>query len=144
MVRLVELDSKNFRELIKLKVSKEQENFIASNVFSIAQSKIQPECIPMGIYDGETPIGFLMYCIDMDDKEYWIYRFMIDLKYQSKGYGRKAMKCLIDRIKEDKEHNVIFLSFEPENNNAKTMYESFGFKPDGRIEHGEVVYKLQF
>lgn len=144
MLRLVDIDSKNFWEVIELKVSKEQEEFVASNVFSIAQSKVQPECIPMGIYDDDTPIGFLMYCIDADDKEYWVYRLMIDTKYQSKGYGRKAMELLMDKIKEDSTHNVVFLSFEPENHNAKAMYESFGFRPDGRILSGEIVYKIEY
>lgn len=54
----------------------------------------------------------------------------------------KAMELLIDKIKEDRAHNVIYLSFEPENSNAKSMYDSFGFRPDGRILSGEIVYKF--
>lgn len=144
MLKLIEIDSENFWEIIKLKVTKEQEEFVASNTFSIAQSKVQPECIPLAIYNDETPIGFLMYCMDSTDKEYWIYRLMIDTKHQSKGYGRKAMELLINRIKEDKEHHVIYLSFEPENELAKSLYESMGFIPDGRIVEGEIVYKLEY
>ncbi|WMM23382.1 GNAT family N-acetyltransferase [Tissierella sp. MB52-C2] len=144
MLKLIDVDSENFWEIIKLKVTKEQEEFVASNTFSIAQSKVQPECIPLAIYMDETPIGFLMYCMDSIDNEYWIYRVMIDTKYQSKGYGRQAMELLINRIKEDKEHRVIYISFEPENQWAKSMYESMGFTPDGRIVEGEIVYKLEY
>ena len=144
MLKLIDIDSENFWEIIKLKVTKQQEEFVASNTFSIAQSKVQPECIPMAIYNDETPIDFLMYCMDSIDKEYWIYRIMIDIKYQSSGYGRKAMELLINRIKEDKEHHVIYISFEPENEWTKTLYESIGFIPDGRIVEGEIVYKLEF
>ena len=144
MLKLIDIDSENFWEIIKLKVTKQQEEFVASNIFSIAQSKVQSECIPMAIYNDETPIGFLMYCMDSIDKEYWIYRIMIDTKHQSKGYGRQAMELLINRIKEDKEHHVIFISFEPENEWAKVMYESIGFTPDGRIIESEIVYKLEY
>ncbi len=144
MLKLMDIDSENFWDIIKLKVTKQQEEFVASNTFSIAQSKVQPECIPLAIYNDETPIGFLMYCMDSIDKEYWIYRLMIDTKHQSKGYGRKAMELLINRIKEDKEHHVIYLSFEPENELAKSLYESMGFIPDGRIVEGEIVYKLEY
>ncbi|CAK7079834.1 spermidine acetyltransferase [Tissierella sp. P1] len=144
MLKLINIDSENFWEIIKLKVTKQQEEFVASNTFSIAQSKVQPECIPLAIYNDETPIGFLMYCIDSIDKEYWIYRIMIDIKYQSKGYGRQAMELLINRIKEDKKHHVIFISFEPENEWAKALYESMGFTPDGRVVEGEIVYKLEY
>lgn len=144
MLKLMDIDSENFWDIIKLKVTKQQEEFVASNTFSIAQSKVQPECIPLAIYNDETPIGFLMYCMDSIDKEYWIYRLMIDTKHQSKGYGRKAMELLINKIKEDKEHHVIYLSFEPENELAKSLYESMGFIPDGRIVEGEIVYKLEY
>lgn len=144
MLKLIDIDSENFWEIIKLKVTKEQEEFVASNTFSIAQSKVQTECIPLAIYKDKTPIGFLMYCMDSIDNEYWIYRVMIDTKYQSKGYGRQAMELLINRIKEDKEHRVIYISFEPENQWAKSMYESMGFTPDGRIVEGEIVYKLEY
>lgn len=144
MLKLIDIDSENFWEITKLKVTKEQEEFVASNTFSIAQSKVQPECIPLAIYKDKTPIGFLMYCMDSIDNEYWIYRVMIDIKYQSKGYGRQAMELLINRIKEDKEHHIIYISFEPENQWAKSMYESMGFTPDGRIVEGEIVYKLEY
>ncbi|MCQ4921945.1 GNAT family N-acetyltransferase [Tissierella carlieri] len=144
MLKLINIDSENFWEIIKLKVTKQQEEFVASNTFSIAQSKVQPECIPLAIYNDETSIGFLMYCMDSIDKEYWIYRIMIDTRYQSKGYGRQAMELLINRIKEDKEHHVIFISFEPENEWAKALYESMGFTPDGRVVEGEIVYKLEY
>ncbi|MEZ4629003.1 MAG: GNAT family N-acetyltransferase, partial [Eubacteriales bacterium] len=62
-----------------------------------------------------------------------------------KGYGREAMRLLIDRIRglSDEEHTCIYISFEPENKIAKSLYESLGFLPDGRIEYGEVVYRLQ-
>ncbi|MBU5426819.1 GNAT family N-acetyltransferase [Tissierella pigra] len=144
MLKLIDIDSENFWEITKLKVTKEQEEFVASNTFSIAQSKVQPECIPLAIYKDKTPIGFLMYCMDSIDNEYWIYRVMIDIKYQSKGYGRQAMELLVNRIKEDKEHHIIYISFEPENQWAKSMYESMGFTPDGRIVEGEIVYKLEY
>jgi diamine N-acetyltransferase len=82
--------------------------------------------------------------MDTTDKEYWICRVMTDCKYQSRGYGRKAIEQLISRIKEDKEHHVIFISFEPENEWARALYESMKFVPDGRMLDNEVVYKLEY
>ncbi|WP_232510225.1 GNAT family N-acetyltransferase [Paenibacillus crassostreae] len=69
---------------------------------------------------------------------------MIDTKYQSKGNGEVAMKKLIERIKEDIQHRVIYISFEPENVWAKRLYEKLGFDEDGRVIDGEVVYKLEY
>lgn len=143
MIFLKEIDPKNFSDVINLKVAEDQKKFVASNVYSIAQAKVQPECIPLAIYDEETLVGFIMYCLDTDDKEYWIYRLMIDEKYQAKGFGREAMKQVIEKIREDNTHHIIYISFEQENNVAKKLYESFGFKPDGRIIDDEIVYCLR-
>ena len=142
MVTLREVDRKNYLEVIKLAVSEEQKEYIASNVFSLAQAKVQPECVPLAIYSDNDLVGFVMYCMDVDDNEYWIYRVMIDTRHQNRGYGRAALLNVIDIIQADKKYNKIYLSFEPENTVAKKLYEKLGFIPDGRIIHGEIVYCL--
>lgn len=144
MIEFREIDRHNFDDVIDLKVADEQKSFVATNLYSLAQAKAYPECICLAIYDGDVPVGFTMYCLDADDKEYWIYRLMVDSKFQSKGYGKAAMEKLIEGIKEDKEHHKIYLSFEPENDLARKLYENLGFEADGRVIDGEVVYKMEY
>lgn len=144
MIALKEIDRSNFFDVIKLSVADEQSDFVATNLFSLAQAKAFPECVCLAIYHDEVLVGFTMYCIDEEDHEYWIYRLMIDTKYQSKGYGKAAMELLIERIKEDRQHQVIYISFEPENTWAKQLYEKLGFEEDGRVIDGEIVYKLEY
>ena len=144
MIEFREIDRNNFFDVIKLSVADGQKEFVAPNLVSIAQAKAFPECICLSIYHNNILVGFTMYCIDYEDKEYWISRLMIDEKYQSKGYGKAAMEKLIDRIKEDKKHEVIYISFEPENTWAKHLYEKLGFAADGRVIEGEAVYKLEY
>ena len=144
MIRLVEIDRYNFMQVLELSVSKTQKSFVATNQYSLAQAYAQPECIPLALYAENKPVGFAMYCLNPDDHQYWIYRLMIDRRHQGRGYGREAMMILIDRIRalSDENHNRIYISFEPENLAANSLYESLGFVPDGRIEYGEVVYRL--
>ncbi|WP_345241574.1 GNAT family N-acetyltransferase [Pontibacillus salipaludis] len=144
MIEFKDIDRHNFFDVINLRVADEQQSFVAPNVFSLAQAKAFPECLCLGIYHYKLLVGFTMYCIDFEDKEYWIYRLMIDARYQSKGYGKAAMKKLIERIKQDQKHHVIYLSVEPENDQAKSLYEKLGFKPDGRVIDGEIVYSLTY
>ncbi|MCM3038698.1 GNAT family N-acetyltransferase [Paenibacillus motobuensis] len=144
MIVLREIDRDNFYDVIKLSVTDDQKEFVASNLFSLAQAKAFPECICLAIYNDEDIVGFTMYCIDHEDQEYWIYRLMVDAKYQSKGYGKAAMELLIDRIKEDLQHRMIYISFEPTNVGARHLYEQLGFQADGRVIDGEVVYKLEY
>jgi diamine N-acetyltransferase len=144
MLSLVEIDRHNYLSILDLSVSEEQRSFVASNTYSLAQAFVQPECVPLALYAENKPVGFAMYCIDENDREYWIYRLMIDQRHQGRGYGRAAMLLLIDRIRSemDEERHRIFISFEPENEVAKSLYESLGFVPDGRVEYGEIVYRL--
>ena len=140
MVELKEITLANIWDVVDLKVNDNQKKFVADNAVSIAQSKVQPECIPLAIYGDNILVGFLMYCIDRSiykDNEYWIYRLMIDEKYQGKGYRKKAMEIIIDKIKEDKTHNRIMTSFEPENIIAKKLYQKLGFELTGEMT-GEI------
>ena len=145
MLHLVEIDRYNYLSVLDLSVSPEQKDFVATNQYSLAQAYAQPECVPFALYAENRPVGFAMYSLDEDDHQYWIYRLMIDQRYQGVGYGREAMALLIDRIRglSDEEHTCIFISFEPENAIARALYESLGFAPDGRVLYGEVVYVLK-
>lgn len=145
-VELREITKDNYRESVKLKVKSGQEEFVAPNVFSIAQSKFYSSWKPTAIFNDEEMVGFLMYGEDdlnEGDGTIWIIRLMIDEKYQGKGFGKEAMVKLIDHIKNNYEHKEVFVSFVPANEGAKILYESLGFTDTGRIEESEVVYCLK-
>ena len=122
MITFRKIDYNNFWEIIGLNVYENQRDFLASNAISIAQSKVQPECIPLAIYNDEKAIGFAMYGIDRKDGQYWIYRFMIDKRYQTKGFGKAAFQLLINQIQQDKTHNKILLGVHKESIAAIKLY----------------------
>lgn len=144
MITLKEIDRNNFWECIELEVDESQIGFVTSNAVSIAQAKVQVECIPVAIYKDSTMVGFAMYCIDEDDSEYWIYRMMIDKRYQGYGYGKEALSKLIDIIKDDKNHNKIFLGVELNSNKAVNLYKSFGFYFNGQVFGKEHIMRLDY
>ncbi len=144
MVLLKEITKDNFWECIELTVTQQQVDFVTSNAVSIGQSKVQPECIPLAVYDNDIMVGFIMYCIDEDDDEYWIYRMMIDKNHQSKGYGREALASLLEVIKQDKSHNRIFLGVHKESTYALKLYKSFGFDFDGQVFGSEHIMILNY
>ena len=143
MIELKEITEENFWNIISLKVGKDQ-NFVASNAISIAQSKIFPSMIPLAIYNAQIPVGFLMYGIDPDDNNYWIIRLMVDEKHQKNGYGRMAMETIIEKIKEDKNHKKIVLSTNPENKVGIKFYKKLGFISTGKIIDDEEVFELNY
>lgn len=144
MIQFNDITRDNFWDCISLEVAKEQSEFVTSNAISIAQSKIQPECITKIVYDNDLMVGFLMYCIDEDDDEYWIYRMMIDQKYQSKGYGHKTLKKLLEKIKSDTSRNKIYLGVHLESVAAVKLYKSHGFEFDGQVFGNEHIMRLNY
>lgn len=84
-----------------------------------------------------------MYGFSYEDNFYEICRIMIDHRYQGKGYGKIALGKVIEEMKNFKDCNEIFLSFEPENKIGKRLYESFNFKDTGKIIEWELLYSLK-
>jgi len=144
LILFKEITRENFWDCIELSVTEEQVNFVTSNAVSIAQSKVQPECIPLAAYDDDLMIGFVMYCIDKDDGEYWIYRMMIDKQYQSKGYGKRVLKKLLEIIEQDKSHNKVFLGVHKESIYAVKLYKSLGFDFNGQVFGSEHIMRLDY
>ena len=145
MIKLKDVTGDNWEAVADLKVRKSQKNALASNLYSLAESKFNPYAIPKAIYAGRRLVGFLMYeQLHEDGKphEYSIYRFMIDKKYQGKGYGRLAMQKVLDLIREDKELRRITICYVPENKTAKAFYASFGFKEVGLDDYGEMIAEI--
>ena len=156
-LRLVKATRENFWELMDLRVTEEQEDFVASNAISLAQAydcHAEGEFAQaFGIYDGETPVGFAMIGHNSEEYEdmpevyrhsYELWRFMIDKRYQKRGYGRDALKLLLDYVLSfpDGKETLWSTSYEPENEVAKKLYVSFGFVPNGEMDGDEEVAVL--
>jgi diamine N-acetyltransferase len=138
------LTSRNWEDAAQLTVRDDQKRFVAANVWSIAESKFHSALEPMAIYDGGTMVGFLMYGLDPQDKQHWLYRLMIDQRYQGKGYGRAALERLIAIMRRVTGCTGLNVGYEPDNVAAERLYFSLGFQPTGMADWGEKTARLSF
>ncbi|MWV42931.1 GNAT family N-acetyltransferase [Paenibacillus sp. HJL G12] len=140
-----EITSENWRAAAALSVSEEQQHFIESNAFSMAECFYEKNAVSVGMYDNETLIGFAMYgWPDSQDQSTWLDRFMIDRRFQGKGYAKRFLLLVIRYIEQQYDCVKIYLSIHPENAHAQKLYESMGFHLNGRIDdegevHGQVM-----
>ena len=147
MLHLKTISKDNWIKAISLKVREDQVKFVASNAVSLAQLNFLESFHAKGIHYGEEMVGFTLYGLDEDDHEYWIYRMMIDQKHQGKGYGKEAVRLVIEDIRAMNEphHQTITLSYEPDNEHAKRIYEKMGFQEiDGLVIEGEQVARYTY
>ena len=143
IIHLEKITKANASKIIDLKVSKEQKEFVASNALSLAHAYValsnNQAVFPFGIYLGDKPIGFIMVGFDAHflgdedpdilKKQYFIWRFMIDKRYQGKGYGKQAFMLAVDFVKTFPAgpSKLCWVSYEPANVVARNLYASCGF-----------------
>ncbi|MCQ6333791.1 MULTISPECIES: GNAT family N-acetyltransferase [Bacillus cereus group] len=137
------IDKSNWEEAIRLSVKEEQQTFITSNLYSIAEVQFLDNFYANGIYLDEKMIGFTMFGIDPDDNNYWIYRLMIDENFQGKGIGKQAIYLIIDEIRRNNNANIsiIMIGYAPENHTAKFVYKKAGFIETELSSWGEQLAK---
>lgn len=136
-----EITKSNFIQCIQLKVRDDQK-YVASNVYSIAQSKTEPKYIPMAIYNDETMVGFVMYELNYRARKLYLCRFMIDQQYQHMGNGKGALDILKGIAMKDPGIEKIELSTKPDNEHGIKVYEESGFIDTGVLDDGEEVFVL--
>ena len=98
MIHLVDIDPGNWR--LGLRVADSQKNYVSDSYAMLARAYAYREQRSRAfvIYDNETPVGMGMYhdCPDLDAFD--LSQLFIDERYQGKGYGKAAMKRILEFI----------------------------------------------
>jgi diamine N-acetyltransferase len=70
---------------------------------------------------------------------------MIDKQYQNQGYGREAMKRILEFVRTlpAGPAQYCWLSYKADNLPAKSLYESFGFRDNGEMIGDELTKVLR-
>lgn len=145
-VSLREVTNENLRAVLKLKVTEYQNWFVAPNPVSISQAHFQPKAWFRAIYADETPVGFAMMYIDPEAEDggtYYLWRYMMDARYQGKGFGYRALAQVIEMVKNIyPAAKTMKLSYVPKPGNPQPFYAKLGFVDTGVEHEGEMEMAL--
>ncbi|WP_018590704.1 GNAT family N-acetyltransferase [Terrisporobacter glycolicus] len=138
-----EIDKSNYNTCINLKVADHQKDYVASNAISLVQAFYEEELYPIGIYNNEEMVGFILYDYDKELEGWSFSRFMIDINHQNKGYGSKALEKFLEFFHNKYEEENLYTSVEIDNDVAMKLYEKYGFNKKDSFEYkiGNTVYK---
>ena len=159
MIQLKDIDHSNWIRCIELEITEEQKQFVNPNIFSLAEAYVHSgekkdaeefyRCMPFAIYSDEGMVGFTMITYeketDYDDKAgYEIYRIMIDRKHQGKGYGKEALKLILEYIKTFPcgKAESVYAEWHPNNIASNRLFEEYDFIVVGTDEDGAVVARM--
>jgi len=141
-ITLREITTDTVRAICRLKVAPEQEQFVAPNAVSLAEAYFARETAWFrAIYAGDEPVGFLMLEDHAGEKPYYLWRFMIDARFQRRGIGQRALELLFAHLATRPNATLLETSCVPGEGSPGSFYEKMGFTYTGTEEEGELVMR---
>lgn len=144
VITLCDVDADNYDACLDLGISAEQvsANFADPVFYSLAEAYVFRDITrPLAIYADDALVGFVLLAFEDDGGQ--IVNFIIDQRYQNRGYGKTALSACIDRG--DTHFFYQIVSIEPTNKIAERLYESFGFIHTGEFseyDDGKALMRL--
>ena len=151
-VLLRDVTRENYRDCVNMVVRDDQLAFVAPNMQSLAEAKVNPLLHPHMVYDDrirgmppgpdDPPVGFVMY--QLMEGVAFVTRLMIDPRFQGQGYGRATMVECIRRFKMMPDIEFIGTSVLKTNDAAHALYRSLGFVDGPKEDEREFYLKLDW
>jgi diamine N-acetyltransferase len=141
-VSLREVTQETLFEVLALEVAPEQRDYVSANAKSIAEAHFEPRAWFRAIAAGDELVGFAMVYRDQDEREFHVWRFMVDARHQRHGYGRRAAELLLQEARSDG-YDAVTLNVRPGEHSALGFWESLGFEDTGEVQHGQMLLRLK-
>lgn len=142
VVTLRPVTAENVYDVMRLRVSKEQEQFVADNARSLAEAAYNQFAWPRAIYADETPVGFVMLYDDPHTPEYFLWRLMVDHRYQRLGFARRALEQVVEYVAGRPNAASLGVSYVPGEGSPQGFYAALGFVETGEVVEDEQVMRL--
>lgn len=141
-VRLVEVTKDTLRAVCRLDAGDGGQQ-VAPNAVSIAQAHFSPEAWFRAVHAGDELVGFLMLydpsLVDApEEKEFMLWRLMIDARFQGRGYGAAAVDALAAHVRTRPGGDALYVSHVKGVERLARFYASLGFAYTGDEEDGEL------
>ena len=149
VVSLQPLTDSNRAEIESLRTSPGQEKFVSSVVDSLLEAAEEPggHAIYWGVFDDETPVGFVMISDEVDGPEYfpqYLWKLLIDERFQRRGYGTATLDLIVEYFRSRPGVEVMRTSAGQGDGSPLPFYERYGFERTGDIVfNNEVLLRLQ-
>ena len=137
MIKLTEITEDNWLDAAGLTVSDEQKNFVAPAVGIIARGYVYRDCNAKAfvIEDDGTIVGLALVKEFTDEPlGYDLQQFMIDERFQGRGFGDDALSLILEELKKEGHYDHVEVCVKEEDAAAIHLYEKHGFIDSGYID----------
>jgi diamine N-acetyltransferase len=142
-VRLEPVTVENWKACIALELAPDQQDFLPSNLYSIAEAQFYAAAKSNAIYNLQGQlVGYALFGRDIFADKWKIFRIMIDKCYQGQGYGKSALQVIIVQISRELDGHEILISYQDDNQVARQLYAQLGFVEQQTNAEGQVTALL--
>ena len=137
MLKLIEVNEQNWLDIRNLSVSDSQASFLDSAVGILARGYVyrNNRARVIGIAADETIVGIaLVKDLDEEPACYDLQQFMIDRRYQGKGFGTEALRLILSELEKERKYDCIEVCVKKDDAAALRVYEKAGFVDTGYID----------
>ncbi len=137
MIKLVDVTEHNWLDVVSLSVHENQKKFLDKPIGIVARGYIYRSCNARvcGISNDGQIIGVALVK-DMDEEPscYDLQQFMIDQRFQNKGYGTEALRLILSVLSNERKYGQVEVCVNKNNATALWMYKKVGFEDTGYID----------
>lgn len=144
MIRLELVNKDNFDQVLDLEVAPKDQRRVASVEYSLAQAWLYRDSevlFPYAVKSGQLTVGFLLLSYQPMENSYYIWRLLIDQKYQNQGFGKEIIRQVLQRARDDQQCHKVTVNYVIGNHKMRYILEKFGFQPVG-LEGQEMKMEL--
>ena len=137
MIRLTDVTEENWTTLLSLSVRDDQKKYLAPPVGILARAYVYRNCKAKVrvILNDDTVIGLALIREFTDEPlGYELQQFMIDQRYQGKGYGSEALTLILNELKAEGHFDHVEVCVKMEDVEAIHLYKKHGFVDIGYID----------
>jgi diamine N-acetyltransferase len=139
VITLRPLTDDNRAALVALRIEPAQERFVnnVSEALLEAEEEAGGRAIQFGLYDDDTPVGFVMISDEVDGPGYiahYLWKLLIDRDRQRKGYGTAALD-LVSTYFRDRGNTEMWTTAGEGEGSPIPFYERYGF-----VRTGDIVF----
>ncbi len=137
MIRLTNITEENWLTVAALSVSESQKRYLAPPIGILARGYVYRDCNARvwAIADEATIVGVALVREFSDEPlGYELQQFMIDQRYQGKGYGSKALSLILDALRKENHFDHVEVCVKKDDAAAIHVYEKLGFVDSGYVD----------
>lgn len=134
MIRLTEITEDNWLEAASISVKESQKGFLAPAAGIIARGYVYRNCggRVLVIENDGTIVGLALVREFTDEPlGYDLQQFMIDKRFQGRGYGSAALSLILDMLRKEGRYDHVEVCVKKDDKEALRLYEKHGFTDSG-------------